>query len=64
MLNYHRTAIPAGSSPRAQEEAELMPSCVCSVPELEDEDEVFGGEFTVASSAVKNVVKLSFSSKR
>lgn len=43
-----------------------MPSCVCSVPELEDEDEdeVFGGEFTVASSAVKNVVKLSFSSKR
>lgn len=41
----------------AQDEAELMLSCVCvcSVPELEDEgeDEVFGGEFTVASSADK-----------
>lgn len=33
------------------EAAKLMLYCVCSVPELEDEDEdeVFGGEFTVAS---------------
>lgn len=37
------------------EAAKLTLYCVCSVPELEDgdEDEMFGGEFTVASLADK-----------